>query len=1199
MVRAYRSRFREYAFLALAGLVGLAGWAVLLSVGMRLPAYERIGDWALFVLLTLLIKGLGGQAVRRETHSLVGILDVAALLLFGPAGGTWVVAVGSFLYQIERGAIEVWRTRREGHEVRLAVLLGNVLFDSGLTIFMALAGLGVYGLAGGQMPVHIPLDVVEFGPALVLFGTWFVLDHVGWAGAEAVLGGWAAVREWFLAVIGPSVLMELLPLPFSLLVVLSYRENLPTFVLVVGGLIGTSIVIQRLFATAHEQRRSARELAMLNEAARAIGQAELNVAGLCELIYEQSSRIVDTSIFHLGLLDGDRYTLQLRVVEGVRQDPLTVTLLPGEGIVGWMRQSKQPLLVRDFQREMDSLPARPRYISANPPRSAIFVPLLARGEMIGSLSIQNLRPAVYTEQHLRILAFIANQAAVAIEKARLYEAARERAVELERIAQDNAALYAQVRHERDRLEILFNVSRDLTSRLDLNDLLRRLLQRAVESLRAEDGTIVLLGTRRDPPRAIDSQGARDTDLDPVLEKGLGGWVVEHRLSTLVSNVHEDERWLPTGREVGSALAVPILHGENVWGVITLTHPQVGFFSEADLNMLLAMAEQAAVGLESSRLYEAQRRRAVQLQTIADVMRSILSILEIDPLLEQVVHLVRERFGYTHVHILTLDATGDEVLFRASTDPDSPFWKSRNGRLPIEEGLVGWVASHGEPVIADDVSQDPRWLPDQVDVRSEVAVPLKVGGETVGVLDVQSGEAAAFDEEDLFILRTLADQIAVALESARLYAAQQEEAWVLNALLQVAQNIAQARDLDELLEVVVRLVPLLVGVEHCVIFLRDRKGGDFRALHGYGVPREELADLRFDEGTMPAFDQAVAEARPIVLVGEEGLQALPPGLLEQMGAGAMWLFPLLAGGEVSGMLVLGMERLLTILSSRQHTILAGITNQAGVAIEEARMRRADAERQRLEQELAVAREIQRSLLPLSAPQPLGWSIEVAWQSARLVGGDFYDFIPLPDKHLGVVIADVSDKGVPAALFMVLSRSLVRASALSHHSPAEALRRANRLLLADNRAEMFVTVFYGVIDLATGVMHYASAGHNPPILCRVGVDDSTTLQAHGIVLGVVKDATLEEHSVQLEAGDTLVLYTDGVTEAIDEHEEQFGEERLQRAVCLHKGKTLSALRQALLDAVAEFTAGQPPFDDLTLVLVRREEAGGKGQEAEGEG
>ncbi len=1182
-----RSRNREHLFLGLAGLVGLAGAATLALLWPGLAAGFDVGPAILFILISMAVKGLGSRAVPREDHSLVGVVDVAALLLFGPGGGALVAAGSAVLYQVERGLLEGIQARRGGRRLAVVTLLGNVLFDGGLKVLMALVGGTLYLLAGGHVPPDAPLQPAIIAPVAPLFLAWFVLDHLGWGAAEAVLGGWGRVREWLRAVIGPSLLMELLPLPLSLILVATYSSPPTlTFALVTVALIGTSIVIQLLFLTAAEQRRSARELATLNEVARSIVQAELSVEGLCELIYEQASRVVDTSIFHLGLFEADRFTMVIRVIDGLRQDPMTVALAAGEGIVGWMRQSRQALLVRDFEREMDRLPARPRYLSEHPPRSAVFVPLMSRGEVIGSLSIQSPRPAVFTEQHLRILSFIANQAAVAIEKARLYQAARERATELERVAQENAALYVQVRQERDRLELLYDVARDLTRRLDLDDLLRRLLQRTVESLQAEDGTLLLLGTRREPPRAIAVHGERQSDLQEIIERGLAGWVLQNRQPALLPNVHDDPRWLPTGRPVGSAIAVPILHGDKAWGAITLTHPDPGFFASTDPTLLLALAEQAAVGLEASRLYEAQRRRAVQLQTIAQVMRSILSILEIDPLLVEVVNVVRERFGYAHVHVFTVEPSGEEALLRASTEPDSPFWKGRGRRTSLDEGLVGWVARNGEPVIAGDVRQDPRWLPDQTDVLSEVAVPLTVADEVVGVLDVQSSERDAFDEEDLFILRTLADQIAVALESARLYAAQQEEAWVLNALLQVAQNIAQAPDLDDLLEVVVRLVPLLVGVERCVLFLRDRDEGGFRAIHGYGTEEGALPELFFTAGEMPAFDRVVQESSPVALVGQEEQSTVPAPLWKALGQATMWLFPLLVGGEVSGVLVLGLGRGLTVLSARQHTILAGITHQAGIAIEEARLRRLGAERQRLEQELAVARDIQRSLLPACCPTAPGWSIDVAWEAARQVGGDFYDFVRLAENRLGVVIADVSDKGVPAALFMVLCRSLVRASAPGQHSPAETLRRVNRLLLEDARAEMFVTVFYAIIDLETGEMRYASAGHNPPMLCPADGGPMANLEAPGIILGVVKDAHLEDRSVRLAPGDTLVLYTDGATEAINAAEEQFGEARLAQVVCERRGQDLGEIRQALLRALEEFRGDQPPFDDTTLVLVRRE-------------
>lgn len=989
-----------------------------------------------------------------------------------------------------------------------------------------------------------------------------------------------------------TLLGELLPLPRPLLAVAANQElSWSAFFLLSIGLVGAAIGARHLVAALQEQRRVAQELALLNECAQAIAQAELSVDDLCELIYEQASRVVDTSSFHLGLFEEDevgplRFALKVRVREGERLEPLMVTLTPGEGIVGWMRQSKRPLLVRDFQRELDQLPAHPSYSSERPPRSAVFVPLIAGQEVIGSLSVQHPRPRAFTPQHLRILRFIADQSALAIVKARLYQAAQERTEELGRIAQENALLYAQMREERDRLELLYDAARDLTRRLDLDDLLRRLLLQTVSSVQAEEGAIVLTGTRREPPRAISMDRSLGASPEEVLDRGLAGWVLQHRQGALLPDVDQDARWLPAEEPVGSAVAVPILHQDTAWGAITLTHSERGFFKPADMALLTAIAEQAAVALEAARLYEAQRRRAVQLQTIAQVMRRILAILDLDDLLDEVVHLVRERFGYTHAHIFTMDATGSELHFRASTDLDSSFWAARKGRLSLGEGLVGWVAQHEEPVIVDDVRQDARWLPDQADVISEVAVPLRVGEEIVGVLDVQSEELNAFDQEDRFILETLADQIAVALENARLYAAEQEEAWVQNALLQVAQNIARARQLDDLLEVVVRLVPLLVGVERCVIFLRDREEESFRAMHGYGGDWSALRDLPLTPGQVPPFGELLRQAGPVALFGPRKRQALPTALRQALGEGGMGFFPLIVGGEISGVLALGLGPEGTYLSSRQRAILTGITNQAGIAIEEARLRREAAERQRLEQELAVARDIQRRFLPEASPEIPGWSIQATWRSARHVGGDFYDFIRLPDGRLGVVIADVSDKGVPAALFMALSCSLMRASAISHFLPSEALKRLNRLLLPYSQAEMFVSVFYAIFDPRSGQVFYASAGHNPPLLCRPD-GETLTLEARGIVLGVMEEIDLEEKSIRLEEGDLLCLYTDGVTETITPEREEFGLERLERFLCRHREKDLGEMEQALLEQLETFSQGQPAFDDVTMVLIRWEE------------
>ena len=188
------------------------------------------------------------------------------------------------------------------------------------------------------------------------------------------------------------------------------------------------------------------------------------------------------------------------------------------------------------------------------------------------------------------------------------------------------------------------------------------------------------------------------------------------------------------------------------------------------------------------------------------------------------------------------------------------------------------------------------------------------------------------------------------------------------------------------------------------------------------------------------------------------------------------------------------------------------------------------------------------------------------------------------RLGLIIGDVSDKGVPAALFMALSRSLVRSGLIGSNSSAEGLRRANRWIIKDTSSDMFLTLFYAVLDPNNRTLTYVNAGHNPPLLLFHEERRFQRLDKHGIALGVTESAQYEEHVVSLCAGDLVVMYTDGVTEAIDAAGEAFGEERLCRVVEAHAGDSPGEIVEQIRAAHGAFVGDQPAFDDATLVVVR---------------
>jgi len=248
-----------------------------------------------------------------------------------------------------------------------------------------------------------------------------------------------------------------------------------------------------------------------------------------------------------------------------------------------------------------------------------------------------------------------------------------------------------------------------------------------------------------------------------------------------------------------------------------------------------------------------------------------------------------------------------------------------------------------------------------------------------------------------------------------------------------------------------------------------------------------------------------------------------------------------------------------------------------------------ERRRLERELDFARRIQLNLMPASAPQPAGWEIATAYRAARVVGGDFYDVfeLPGPGGRIGLIIADVTGKGLTAALMMAFTRAVHRAAAYNGNGPADWLERTNRVLVRDARTGLFVTAIAAEVDPSRGVLTYASAGHEPALLARAGDTRAVEeLPAGGMLLGLAEPAPTADREVALEPGDLMVLYTDGITDAIDIAGGRFGADRLLEAVVIARGGGAADAVAEILAAVDRFVGNAEPADDLTLVAVRRQ-------------
>lgn len=1240
------------------------------------------------------------------------------------------------------------------------------------------------------------------------------------------------------------------------------------------------------------------EIDKLAGVGRSILSVALRLDALCEVVYQQVTRIVDTHNFQLGLFDGNDYLVKIWVRDGERLDNTTFTGAGNAGLIGWVRKTSQGLRVGDYQREWDTLPAKPNYESPHVPRSAVFTPLIAGGEVIGIISVQSNVPDAYTEEDQRLLNILASQAGGALHNAQLYE---------------------QMRRHVDQLRVIGEVGREITAIQPLASLFNQIVSIAHERFPDFDVSIFTSDPTSNELRLRASSVAEADKRSITLKPGEGlvGSAYKNAQTLYVPNVlqHPNFTTFPGFEHTKTEVCVPLIIEKRVVGVLDVQTQDYYVFHPEDLSALESLGGQLSMAIQEGQAYENTRRQNERINAMAEASRAVVSILDINDLLDEVVDLVADFFGYDRVHLFL--RSGDKVVFRSGSGVHSAKWTIERLTYDISDnGFVAWVARTSQSAMSGNVAEDERYLvmPGLNDTKSQLTVPISMGQRVLGVFDIQSPTANAFDPEDLKLAQAMADtiavglrnaglfateqrrrvlaetlrdvstvitssldlesvldgillslervvhfdaalillrreeeghgvisavrgmrnesdvqgeilpldesmmehiwellylmeipdnadnpndhdhlyaslqvggkeigtlavdrfgpdhfspedveiismfanQAAVAIANAQLYTAQKEEAWVSTALLQVAEATSRSTSLDDVLSTVAQITPLLSGVEWCIVFLAE--GKTFRVVEMEGVPDNLKAQFKgyiFHSSDWQPFEQLVEEGRPVVMmpvpapknvdidlarvaqavllplyakgevmggmliaqrIGEEllterkielvsgianqaavaieGAQlfaaqqeeawvttallsvaesvnstveldqtletlvrltpmlvgvtrcailhwdeetksfvgaaawGLPPakealfkGLvltlkhnplltqlvddLEMLSAGgdleislpdemcelfdcdALLFLPLVAKGNLVGCMIVDHMIAGERINQRRMNILTGIAHQSALALETGRLQAESTERQRLERELEVASGIQHSFLPQTLPIIDGWGLSAFYRAARQVGGDFYDFIPLKGGKWGIVVADVADKGVPAALFMALSRTNIRAAAFSRDKPAETLIRVNELLFADSRTDLFVTVWYGVWDPEKCEITYASTGHNPPMLLHA--DGSITeLAAKGIALNVIETIHLEEKHVILEPGDALVAYTDGLTDALRNDGKEFGTTGLRMVLSAVQVGSAEDLKQRIIETMDQFVGTEAQFDDLTLLILKNESA-----------
>jgi serine phosphatase RsbU (regulator of sigma subunit) len=482
-----------------------------------------------------------------------------------------------------------------------------------------------------------------------------------------------------------------------------------------------------------------------------------------------------------------------------------------------------------------------------------------------------------------------------------------------------------------------------------------------------------------------------------------------------------------------------------------------------------------------------------------------------------------------------------------------------------------------------------------------SAPLRSGDNILGILNVAAPNWQAFSERSLALLTNIGEQMGAALERAYLYDLLSERRiQEQRSLLGLSEQLLSRLELREVLDHLVNEVPRLLDADACALLLHDSETHELHlyAMHGWlKTGQEDEWELSADIQAWLDFaiHSGEYQAIPDLTVGN-----LPEPLdiwLRAQGFIGTAFAPLVIESGPLGMMLLGSRRQRSVDDDELHFIQL-LANQASLAIEKARLHQAELDQERIEAELDVARGIQQSLLPTILPSAEGWDFAAFCQPARQIGGDFYDVFKLPGNgnRWGIIVADVVDKGVPAALLMVLSRTLFRATAISERGPAEALEHVNVMIRTDSGRyrlfeeskgeDFFLSAIYAILDMESGVITYANAGHNRPIWLHSGDHQSEELTARGIVLGLYDQIDLQESQLVLAPGDGLVLYTDGLTEAMNPEDETFGDQRMLDTLSNSRIGSAQAVIDGLLAGVNDFIAGASQSDDLTIFVIKRE-------------
>ena len=561
--------------------------------------------------------------------------------------------------------------------------------------------------------------------------------------------------------------------------------------------------------------------------------------------------------------------------------------------------------------------------------------------------------------------------------------------------------------------------------------------------------------------------------------------------------------------------------------------------------------------------------------LLELTETLNTTLDLRTLLNRTAQLIHRVIPYRIFAILLLDESSRELRMRFQIGHTPEVERMR---IPLGQGVVGKVAQSRQAILINDVTQVEGYIPANDAVRSELTIPLINKNRVIGVLDIESEERDFFRSEHLHLLTLTASRIGQAIQNARLYSRVTRQAQALEVLNEISVELTSILDLDKLFERIGLLLRRLIDYQMFSIMLVDERRQRLVTRYRWRFGQTALPGqwLPLDAGLVGA---AVREWR---LINVPDVHKDPRYHLINPETRSEMVVPLFYKNRVIG--VLDLEHVRPgFFHERHERTLTTLAAQIAIAIENARLyQQVLRHEQQLERDLQMAREVQLRLLPPRCPQHRNAELAARFLPARSIGGDLYDFLEYGPGQSAIVLGDVSGKAAPAALFAALVSGIMRSAANQLLTPAAMLGFLNDSLQERKLDSQYVTMLFVLWDDESRTLKVANSGAVQPILCRDG--QSMTIRAEGFPLGMFADVSYEELSLTTLPGDAVVFVSDGILDAENAHGEMYGEERLGRMLCAHRGREAAEIAEEILSDVAAFQGGQDRFDDETIIVLR---------------